>query len=119
MGRILIADDNPAVLETLSTYLRLVGHEVVTAPNGGEAKSLIEREHFDVLVTDCRMPVLTGIQLLEHLRSRGMAIPAIMVSGTWTPGERTQARNLGAALFNKGALNLSELAAEVARLCGA
>ena len=119
MGRILLVDDNPSVLETLSTYLRLMGHEITTAANGGEALVQLDSASFDVLITDCRMPVLTGIQLLQHLRSRGVATPAIMVSGTWTPEERKQARDLGAVLFNKGAMDLGELAAEVARLGGA
>ncbi len=66
--RILVADDEKMKRVTLAHDLSAQGHEVVTAADGEEALSRIQRETFDVLVTDLKMPKVDGIELLKRIR---------------------------------------------------
>jgi two-component system cell cycle response regulator CpdR len=65
MARILIAEDEEALRAMFSRALLGAGHDVKTACDGGDALDLLKREggHFDLLVTDIRMPVMDGIAL--------------------------------------------------------
>jgi two-component system, response regulator YesN len=55
--------------------------EVMTAENGQEALKILEDSSFDLLITDIKMPVMTGIELLEELRSKGNEIASILLTG--------------------------------------
>jgi CheY-like chemotaxis protein len=65
MARILIAEDEEALCAMCARALTSVGHEVLTASDGGEALDVLAREsgRFDLLLTDIRMPVMDGIAL--------------------------------------------------------
>ena len=65
MARILIAEDEEALRAMFARALLDAGHDVKTACDGGDALDLLKREggHFDLLVTDIRMPVMDGIAL--------------------------------------------------------
>ena len=70
--RLLVVEDNPAVLEALSLVLAGEGHEVETARNGAEALRLIEQRAPDAILLDLWMPVMNGWEFLRRLR----ALPA-------------------------------------------
>jgi two-component system, cell cycle response regulator CpdR len=65
MARILIAEDEETLCAMCARALSGVGHEVVTACDGGDALDILQREdgRFDLLVTDIRMPIMDGIAL--------------------------------------------------------
>lgn len=65
MARILIAEDEEALCALCARGLANAGHEVMTASDGGAALETLKREngHFDLLLTDIRMPVMDGIAL--------------------------------------------------------
>jgi YesN/AraC family two-component response regulator len=69
--RILIADDNPKVLLILKATLERMeaAYTIVTARNGKEALREFEKEVFDLVITDVRMPGLDGIELVEEIRA--------------------------------------------------
>jgi putative nucleotidyltransferase with HDIG domain len=67
-GRILIVDDEPGILELLQEGFEEAGYNVITALNGLEALKLIERDHPEIILSDNRMPNLTGIELFERVR---------------------------------------------------
>src|SRR5512142_1623391 len=60
---LLVVDDDPYVLEAIGTMLREVGNEVVTCDNPADALALVEQHSFDVVLTDIKMPQVTGISL--------------------------------------------------------
>lgn len=80
--RLLIADDDELSLLLMSEILGDVG-DIDTAKNGHEALLMIEREDYDLVILDLMMPVMTGLDLLQVVRSRKdiAALPVILVSG--------------------------------------
>jgi len=69
MGKILVAEDNPANLELMREILDIAGHEIVEARDGSEALRQAERAHPDLIMLDVNMPVLNGFEVLERLRA--------------------------------------------------
>jgi CheY-like chemotaxis protein len=66
-GKIILADDDPEILASLSAVLNSEGHEVITAANGREACQKFKEEHVDVAVLDLKMPVRDGWDAFERL----------------------------------------------------
>ncbi|MBN1596322.1 response regulator [candidate division FCPU426 bacterium] len=81
MPSILVVDDEKSIREALSFLLQEQGHHIDQAENGLEALSLLQAKHYDVVLSDVRMPRLNGIQLLEIIRGQwGGEIPVILLS---------------------------------------
>jgi PAS domain S-box-containing protein len=79
--RVLAVDDDRLVLFNTTAMLEDLGHEVVEAGSGDEALNLLERDRFDLLITDQAMPRMTGVQLLEIVHERWPGLPAILATG--------------------------------------
>jgi len=67
MRTILIVDDEPAILQLLSILLR-ERYEILTAQHGGEAVALLETRTVDLVLSDQKMPGMSGVELLRHVR---------------------------------------------------
>lgn len=71
--RFLAVDDDPMILHILVSILRSEGHEVVAAPHGEAAVAILEAEprpvHFDMIVSDVMMPGMSGLDLLQRVKS--------------------------------------------------
>jgi CheY-like chemotaxis protein len=81
MAKIVIAEDDAHVLRLMSIWLQKLGHEVVEARNGVEAKAALGAGGADLLVTDVNMPECDGIALVEWMREEaGLHIPVIALS---------------------------------------
>jgi len=80
--RVLIADDEIHIVHVVTIKLRNNGYEVLTAENGEEAYELACAEGPDIIITDYQMPVMTGMDLVEKLRSNEQTkgIPVIMLT---------------------------------------
>jgi signal transduction histidine kinase/CheY-like chemotaxis protein len=79
--QVLIVDDEPSVLEVVSSYLRLDGHVVATAASGREALEKFRRNHFDLVVLDRVMPEMSGDQTARFIKQLNQDIPVIMLTG--------------------------------------
>ena len=80
--RALVVDDDPGVLETTSEMLQMLGFEVVTADSGVHGVEMLEGStHFDFLVTDFSMPVMTGIELIRLARTAKPGLPCLLMTG--------------------------------------
>jgi len=81
--KILVCDDEPAVTEYISCLLEMEGHEVETSIDGGEALEKIQAKpsSYDVLITDHRMPKLTGVELIESVRALNAPLKMMLISG--------------------------------------
>ncbi len=77
---LLIVDDDPYVLESISTLLKEFGYTVYTCQNATDAIRLVEKVHFDVVLTDIKMPQVTGIELLQSIHSYNQQIPVILMT---------------------------------------
>ncbi len=65
---ILIVDDDTFILDVLATAFRLYGHRVFTAENGNDGLGIFDKEKIDIVLTDIRMPGLSGEELATHIR---------------------------------------------------
>ncbi len=81
LGHVLIADDEPLLLNSLRRILESSGHTVDTASDGRSALDLINREQFDAIISDISMPGVDGIQLLRAVRERDADVPVILITG--------------------------------------
>src|SRR5579871_5592540 len=81
--KILFVDDEPLVLTGLERSFRPLRHEwnAVFVGSGADALQAIEREHFDAIVTDMRMPGMDGAQLLDEVRKRSPHTIRMVLSG--------------------------------------
>lgn len=98
-ARILVIDDDPAVLSTVRRILERAGHEVLDAQDGREGLSLARREDPDLIITDLIMPEMEGIETIRTLREElpGVKIIAVSGGGAMGPGTYlTDAEILGA-----------------------
>lgn len=77
---ILVADDDPVSLHFLASALRELGCEVIAVANGAAALAACERQSFDLLLLDRRMPDFGGAELLRALRAQGCGVVAIATS---------------------------------------
>ena len=80
MAQILLVDDDTNVLLTLAIALRRQGHTVTVAQNGWQALSLLRREEFAFLISDVKMPGMTGIELAERAHNLPHAPLIILTS---------------------------------------
>jgi CheY-like chemotaxis protein len=81
--RILIVDDEPAILETSAAVLGTKGYEVRTAADGFQALAELTRSLPDLIISDLRMPNMSGFELLSVIRRRFPHIPVIAISGEY------------------------------------
>ena len=103
---IVIADNDPAIVELLSTDLALEGHHIVgTALTGEDAIVACMAHRPDVLITDYRMPPgLNGIETIRRVRAAGAAEMCILYTNYRSPGIATVAKRIGAVYVRKGVL---------------
>ena len=78
---LLLIDDDPNTLASLSRAFRLAGYEATVCDNAIRAVELIRAERFDVIFSDVVMPGKDGISLLEDLKAAGTTTPVVMISG--------------------------------------
>jgi two-component system, sensor histidine kinase and response regulator len=92
MSLVLLADDEPAVLEVLTEVVEDLGHEVVRAHDGREALNIARQNHPNLVVTDHMMPRLSGVELCRAMKSDEVlrSVPIILLSAALPP-EATEA----------------------------
>ncbi|MCK9417747.1 MAG: response regulator [Nitrospirae bacterium] len=77
---LLIVDDDPYVLESISTLLKTFGYTVHSCQNANDAMKVIKKNAVDVVLTDIKMPQVTGIQLLKNIHDYNQQIPVILMT---------------------------------------
>ena len=81
MKRILIIDDEEAILQMMDRLLTKAGYSVVTAGNGKEADQVLDKEDFDLVITDIIMPQKEGMEMITMLKRRKPETKVIAMSG--------------------------------------
>ncbi len=97
MARILVADDDPSFRDFLRDVLASAGHDAVPARDGQEALLLAQREPFDLVLSDQRMPRVDGLTLVTRLRASGVSAPVVVLTAFGTIPDAVEAVRLGAA----------------------
>ena len=96
MARILVADDEPGLREFVTDALELDAHTVVAAKDGREASKLLDERGFDLVITDLKMPGMTGIELLRKVRAEQPEVEVIVMTAHGTVDNAVEAMKLGA-----------------------
>ena len=93
---LLVVDDEPAVLKVTQKLLERRGHRVVACHTAEQALAWLEREAFDVVLSDVQMPGIGGLGLLRAVRAREAELPVILVTGNPNPEMESTAFEQGA-----------------------
>jgi two-component system cell cycle sensor histidine kinase/response regulator CckA len=78
---ILVVEDDRAIRELISKFLRQEGHVVIEASDGAIALEMLETLKFDLVITDFVMPKLNGVKLVEQLHAVQPRMPIIFITG--------------------------------------
>ncbi len=118
--RVLIAEDESNIVESLRFVLMREGYEVSHALDGAEALSLVRRETPDALVLDLMLPKLSGYDVLKELRAdvATRALPILMLTAKGQAHDRQAAEDLGVDAFMTKPFANSDVVAQIARLLG-
>src|SRR5712692_6283408 len=108
-AHLLILDDDKNTLASLARAFRLEGYEATVCDDAARALELIRAQNFDLLLSDVVMPRKDGLALLEDLKSLGISIPVVMISGQATVEMAVRATRLGAVDFLEKPLSTEKL----------
>jgi len=108
-AHLLLVDDDPNTLASLSRAFRLAGHEATVCDNANRAIELLRNESFDLILSDVVMPGKTGMELLEDLKKTGVKTPIVLISGQANIEMAVKATRLGALDFLEKPLSTDKL----------
>lgn len=100
--RILVADDDPAILRLIATILEKENYTVVSARDGREAYKILQADpHFTAAILDVVMPHISGTELVRYMKSekRLMSIPVMMMTAEQDPKLSSDSFAAGAVVF--------------------
>jgi len=98
LGRILVIDDDAALVEVLTSSLVESGFDVISAHHGGDGLMLADVQKPDLVLLDVRMPGMSGVEVLQQMRTRWPRLPVIVITGLGDTG-------LARALLDRGAFD--------------
>ncbi|HEX5271738.1 MAG TPA: sigma-54 dependent transcriptional regulator [Gemmataceae bacterium] len=114
--RVLFVDDEKSLQEFMRSELPRLGHEVTVCPDGRAAIKVLEKNTFDAAILDLRMPGMTGIEVLEHLKSVSPDTEAVVMTGHASTDTAIQAMRLGAFDYITKPCKLAEIEAILAKV---
>jgi DNA-binding response OmpR family regulator len=113
MARILIIEDDPAILRGLADNLACEAHEVVTAADGEQGYARVRAGKPDLIVLDLMLPRMSGYELCRKLRAEGVATPIVMLTARGDEADRVVGLDLGADDYITKPFSVRELLARI------
>ncbi len=107
--RILIADDEEPIIDVLCRHFEKWGYRCDSAKDGAEALAKIIESPPDLLVTDIKMPVMDGLELIDRIKSEGIVLPVVVITAYFDIDNAIQALRLGAMNFFKKPFEFSAI----------
>lgn len=114
--RILIAEDDQVLADGLLRSLRNAGYAVDQVSSGNEADAALAAHEFDLVILDLGLPKMHGLEVLRKLRSRGSAVPVLILTAADSVEQRVQGLDVGADDYMAKPFSLQELEARVRAL---
>jgi DNA-binding NtrC family response regulator len=109
MEKILIIDDEKSILELLSVIFKKEGYAVKTTPSSTKALDLIQKEEFDIILSDIKLPEKSGMEILKYVKENKPDIPIIMITAYGTIKQAVEALKMGALDYVVKPFNVEEL----------
>ena len=106
---VLLVDDEPNFLRSLRDTLELEGYRVLTAPDGIRALRILEAQGVDILITDVRMPGMTGMELLQTVKKRWPDLHVFLLTGYGSIQDAVRSIRLGARNYILKPVNVADL----------
>jgi two-component system, OmpR family, KDP operon response regulator KdpE len=118
MSRILVVDDDEALVSVLAQCLAHEGYEVATAAKGAAAIDEVSRRVPDLVLLDLGLPGGNGFKVLEKVRAsnRSAATPVVVLTGNWEPAFEERALKAGATRFLRKPGEISDLVRTIREL---
>jgi DNA-binding response OmpR family regulator len=117
MSRILLIEDDPAILRGLADGLRRESHEVLTAADGETGYGMLfGQKRTDLVILDLMLPGMSGYEICRRARAEGVTIPILMLTARGEEGDRVVGLDLGADDYVTKPFSLRELLARVRAL---
>ena len=116
MIRILVVEDDPAILRIVADNLRYEGYDVITAQDGEAGARLQRAQKPDLIVLDLMMPRLGGLELCRRLRGDGIQTPILMLTAKSEEADRVAGLDLGADDYMTKPFSVKEFLARVRAL---
>ena len=114
-GRVLVVDDHAQARESMGDALRGAGHQVDCCSSAAEAIQVVQRESYDCIVTDLRMPGMSGLELIVHLEQRRYAAQVVMVTAHASVASAVEAMRHGAFDYIEKPFDVDQLEQLVAQ----
>lgn len=115
--RILVADDDADLRESVVDLLTDAGAEVASVPSGAELLARLgEGEPYDLVITDMLMPWLTGLQVASSVREAGLDVPVILITGANDASLDERVDSLERAVLLRKPFDAAQLQAAIAAL---
>ncbi len=111
--RILLAEDDTSLGETIRDWLRLDGNAVDWVERGDTARTALRTHHYDCLLLDRGLPGLSGDALLAELRAAGNAVPVLLITAFNALADRVEGLDLGADDYLVKPFELEEMSARI------
>lgn len=99
MKRALVVDDTKNIRTMLTTCLEINNYKVITANNGFEALELFNKENFDLVFLDIKMPELSGTEVLRRIREEGIKTPVVIMTAFATVKNAIECTKLGVVSY--------------------
>jgi len=116
MNRILVVEDDAAILRGLKDNLEAEGHQVITATDGAAGYRLIQTEAPDLVILDLMLPGLSGYEVCRKVREDNHALPIMMLTARGEEADRVLGLDLGADDYMAKPFSIRELLARVRAL---
>ena len=113
MSRILVVEDDPAILRGLADNLAFDSHEVLTATDGERACSLIHEKKPDLIILDLMLPRLSGYEVCRRVRNEGITTPIVMLTARNEEADRVLGLDIGADDYVTKPFSIREVLARV------
>jgi two-component system OmpR family response regulator len=114
--RVALVEDDQALTDGLSRLLKGAQFRVESFSSGGAADEALQREHFDLLLLDIGLPDLNGLDVLSRLRSRGSAMPVLLLTARDEVSDRVRGLDVGADDYLVKPFAIPELLARIRAL---
>jgi len=115
LALIAIVDDDDAVRRALRRLLRSLSYEPIDFPSGETFLASLEDARPDCVLMDQHMPMLNGLDVLGRMRTSGMEVPVIIITGFDQPGLRRKCMDAGAAAYLVKPLDTAVISTEIQR----